>query len=69
MSKEQEIGDKMALLGGSIYLLADQLPMLEENDDFQQMMFLLNKLSYRLIHGKPRPGEEGNDAGSVTQDR
>ena len=37
-----------------MYIHADCYPDLETFDDFNQMMFFLNNLSYRLIHGKER---------------
>ena len=47
-------GEQLAELGGRIYCLADRHPEIEGSEDFNQMMFYLNKLSYRLIQGKER---------------
>lgn len=47
-------GEQLAELGGKMYTMADSLPEIESTEDFQQMMFYLNKLAYRMIHGKER---------------
>ena len=56
MNREQErtFGLRLANLGGDIYALADEFPEVESAEDFAAMVFHLNKLAYRLIHGKER---------------
>ena len=56
MMREQEkaFGLRLANLGGEIYILADKYPEVERTEDFAAMVFHLNKLAYRLIHGKER---------------
>ena len=56
METKEQFVEQLAELGGMIYTLADNLPEIESSEDFQQMMFYLNKLSYRMINGKDFEG-------------
>ena len=48
-------GMVLAKIGADIYCIMDRLPSLEEDEEMQQIMYLMNKVSYRLMHGKERP--------------
>lgn len=52
--EEAVAGEHLAQLGADIYCLADAHPEIEKFDDFTATMFFLNKLSYRLLHGRER---------------
>jgi hypothetical protein len=50
-------GHKIASIGASIYRVADELPELEIDEDYNQIMHLINKLAFRLINGRERDSE------------
>ncbi len=52
--QNRRTGEQLAELGGQIYMLADENGDIEGTEDFNRMMYHLNKLSYRLIHGHER---------------
>jgi hypothetical protein len=52
--EEKRAGGRLAEIGADAYRLADEFPAIEQMTDFNDMMRLMNKLSYRLIHGVDR---------------
>lgn len=70
MKTEREAGEKLAQIGGDIYVLADQFPAIENFEDYRRIMFLLNKLAFRMIQGRERDEPElGERASSVDAKR
>lgn len=50
----QQFGRRLAWLGAEIHTAADKYAEIEQDDDYWEMMRLLNKVAYQCIHGKPQ---------------